>query len=221
MTAMRRRTVPGSCSGGATVAARLPARDWPDRRMFITAIDADTGEPVVFDRHSGVELVDAIAASCTTASDSRPTASGDRRYLDGGYRSNAENADLALGYGRVLVLSPFGGRSLHPPAWGTHLATQIEELRAHGSRVETIFPDPDAGAHVRCECDGSVAAPGRRPSRLRAGKSPGRTTRPVLALEVLIAADWLRLGGRRAENVEPRAGCTGANLARPMAGMSM
>jgi NTE family protein len=48
--------------------------------------------------------------------------------LDGGYRANAKNADLATGHGRVLVLSPFGGRSLHRAAWGTHLATQLEEF---------------------------------------------------------------------------------------------
>ena len=48
----------------ATVAARLPSRRWPKRTVLITAVDAHTGEPVVFDRHSGVDLVDAVAASC-------------------------------------------------------------------------------------------------------------------------------------------------------------
>src|ERR1700733_8658827 len=47
----------------ATVAARLPSQRWPERTMLITAVDARTGEPVVFDRHSGVDLVDAVAAS--------------------------------------------------------------------------------------------------------------------------------------------------------------
>ena len=65
---------------------------------------------------------------------------GDDRYIDGGYRRN-ENADLAAGYARVLVLSPFGGRSRHPLEWGMQLAAQVDELRAGGSSVETIFPD--------------------------------------------------------------------------------
>jgi len=125
----------------ATVAARLPGQLWPQRRLLITAVDAESGEPIVFDRESGVDLVDAVAASCSSG---RPYRIGSGRYIDGGYRSNAENADLAAGYTRVLVLSPFGGRSLHPVEWGTHLATQVDELRAHGSRVETIFPDRDA-----------------------------------------------------------------------------
>ena len=122
----------------ATVAARLPSKHWPQRRVLMTAVDARNGEPVVFDRNSGVDLVDAVAASCSSG---LPYRISDGRYMDGGYRSNAENADLAAGYARVLVLSPFGGRSLVPPEWGTHLATQVDELRAQGSKVETIFPD--------------------------------------------------------------------------------
>ncbi|MFL6179115.1 MAG: patatin-like phospholipase family protein, partial [Actinomycetes bacterium] len=62
-------------------------------------------------------------------------------YIDGGYRSNADNADLAAGHARVLVLSPLGGRSRTPVEWGMHLATQVDELRAGGSKVETLFPD--------------------------------------------------------------------------------
>jgi NTE family protein len=124
----------------ATVAARLPSQRWPERAVHITVVDAHTGEPVVFDRHSGVDLVDAVAASTAGGP---PYSIGDHRYIDGGYRS-IENADLAAGYGRVLVLSPFGGTSRHPREWGTHLAAQVDELRAGGSRVETIFPDSNS-----------------------------------------------------------------------------
>jgi NTE family protein len=137
----------GSGSSGqeqrrAVVAARLPSEEWPQRPMLITAVDAHTGEPVVFDRHSGVDLADAVAAStCFGFGAFGPYTVGDNRYIDGGYRASSENADLAAGYGRVLVLSPFGGRSRMPPDWGIHLAAQVDELRARGSRVETIFPD--------------------------------------------------------------------------------
>jgi NTE family protein len=124
----------------ATVAARLPSPRGPQRTVLVTAVDARTGEPVVFDRHSGVDLVDAVAASCASGFAYRI---GDNRYIDGGYRRN-ENADLAAGYGRVLVLSPFGGRTRTPLEWGMHLAAQVDELRARGSRVETIFPDSNS-----------------------------------------------------------------------------
>ncbi len=125
----------------ATVAARLPSQQWPQRTLLITAVDARTGEPVVFDRDSGVDLADAVAASTSSGA---PYGIGDSRYIDGGYRRSSENADLAAGYERVLVLSPLGGRTRAPRDWGMQLAVQVDELRAGGSRVETILPDSSA-----------------------------------------------------------------------------
>ena len=160
-----------------TVASRLPSQHWPERTVLITAVDAHTGEPVVFDRHSGVDLVDAVAASCASGFAYSIGSSG---YIDGGYRTNADNADLAAGYARVLVLSPFGGRSRTPADWGMHLATQVDELRARGSRVETIFPDSSSehlfGANAM---DLSL-----RPPAARAGYEQGR------ALAVQLTEFW-------------------------------
>ncbi|WP_345763154.1 patatin-like phospholipase family protein [Diaminobutyricibacter sp. McL0608] len=151
---------------GAAVASRLPGRAWPQRTVLLTAVDAESGEPVVFDQHSGVDLADAVAASCSSG---LPYGIDGTRYIDGGYRRN-ENADLAAGYERVLVLSPFGGRSLHPQEWGTHLAAQVDELRAAGSRVETISPEAESehmfGANAM---DLSL-----RPAAARAGFEQGR-----------------------------------------------
>jgi NTE family protein len=164
----------GQAQWRATVAARLPSQRWPQRTVLITAVDAHTGEPVVFDRHSGVDLVDAVAASCASGF---AYGIGGSRYIDGGYRAGAENADLAAGCARVLVLSPFGGRSRTPVDWGMHLATQVDELRARGSRVETIFPDGDSehlfGANAM---DLSL-----RPPAARAGDNQGRALAEQLA----------------------------------------
>jgi NTE family protein len=124
-----------------TVAARLPGQDWPPGRVLLTAVDADTGEPVELDRDSGVDLVDAVAASCAGGP---AYAIGACRYIDGGYRRSSENADLAAGCERVLVLSPLGGRTRHPAGWRSDLAAQVEELRAGGSTVETVLPDADS-----------------------------------------------------------------------------
>jgi NTE family protein len=137
--------------------------------MLITAVDALTGEPVVFDRHSGVDLVDAVAASTANGFGVPPYRIGDNRYIDGGYRRN-ENADLAAGYGRVLVLSPFGGRSRHPLEWGMHLAAQVDELRARGSSVETIFPD----GHSVNAFGVDMMDLSTRPPAARAGYDQGR-----------------------------------------------
>jgi NTE family protein len=150
----------------ATVAARLPSQRWPQRTVLVTAVDAHTGEPVVFDRHSGVDLVDAVAASCASGFAYRI---GDNRYIDGGYRRN-ENADLAAGYGRVLVLSPFGGRTRTPLEWGMHLAAQIDELRERGSSVETVSPD----RHSEHMFGANAMDLSLRPPAARVGYNQGR-----------------------------------------------
>ncbi|MEP6907355.1 MAG: patatin-like phospholipase family protein [Pseudoxanthomonas sp.] len=124
----------------ATVAARLPSHRWPQQPLLITAVDACTGEPVVFDRHSGIHLVDAVAASC--AGNFAYTI-GKNRYIDGGYRADV-NADLAAEYGRVLVIPPLGGKTRKPLHWGLHLAAQVDDLRVRGRRVETVFPDSES-----------------------------------------------------------------------------
>ncbi len=160
----------GQTQRRATVAARLPSQRWPERPILIVAVDARTGQPVVFDRHSGIDLADAVTASCANGFGAFPPHGiGDNRYIDGGYRSN-ENADLAAGYERVLVLSPLGGRSRAPRHWGIHLAAQAEELRAHGSRVETIFPDSNG----RKAFGDNLMDPSSRPPAARAGYNQGR-----------------------------------------------
>jgi NTE family protein len=160
----------------ATVAARLPRQDWPERRLLITAVDADAGAPVVFDRDSGVDLADAVAASCSSGF---AYGIGGRRYIDGGYRRN-ENADLAAGCARVLVLSPFGGRTRMPLEWGMQLAAQAEELRASGSRVETVFPESAAEKLFGA----NAMDPSLRPPAARTGYDQGR------ALAGRLAAFW-------------------------------
>jgi NTE family protein len=146
----------------ATVAARLPRPEWPDRPMIVTAIDAHTGELAAFDRDSGVDLVDAVTASCALPGLVPTHSINGTRYIDGGVRS-PDNADLASGYANVVVLSPLGGRSQtppqrgadpagqfeglrRPPEWGTDLASQVEALRERGSHVEVITPDADSRA---------------------------------------------------------------------------
>ena len=151
----------------SVVAARLPSPFWPDRRLLITAVDAHTGEPTIFDRHSGIELVDAVAASCASGFAYRV---GDRAYIDGGFRSGAENADLAHGYDRVLVLAPFGGASRTPQAWGMNLAAQVDGLRATGSLVDTVIPESAAEPLFGAQAMDVTL----RPAAAQAGHDQGR-----------------------------------------------
>ena len=143
---------PGGEQRRATVAARLPSCEWPQRPMIVVAVNAHTGDLAAFDRESGVDLVDAVTAS-TAAPGLVPTVSiNGERYIDGGMRS-LDNADLASGYAYVVVLSPLSGRSepLREGQFeglrrfpGSELGSQVERLRAEGSRVEVITPDTEA-----------------------------------------------------------------------------
>ncbi len=152
-----------------TVAARLPGPDWPRQRLLIPAVDAHSGEPAVFDRDSGVDLVDAVAASTSNGFGVPPYAIGEGRYIDGGYRADV-NADLAAGYERVLIVAPFGARTRKPLAWRLHLVAQAEDLRAGGSRVETIFPDERAQGAF----GGDMMDLSRRAPSARAGYDQGK-----------------------------------------------
>jgi NTE family protein len=113
------------------IAARLPVHEWPARLLAVVAVEAVTGEPVVFDRESGVDLVDAVAASCAVPAVWPPVTIGGLRYIDGGVRS-INNVDLAAGYDRVLVLA-----AMSDPA----TETQVAQLTERGAQVELITPD--------------------------------------------------------------------------------
>jgi NTE family protein len=149
------------------VAGRLPVPDWPDRDLRIVAVDTADGEPVVFDRTSGVELVDAVAASCSVPGVWPSVTIGDRRYMDGGMRSG-ENADFATGFDRVLVLVVQEFEV--PKEWGVHLDAQIGRLTAAGSVVEVIRADE---ASLLAFTDNLLDPATRTPSGL-AGLAQGR-----------------------------------------------
>lgn len=140
------------------------------------AVDAETGAPVVFDRDSGVALVDAVAAGTSNVSPTNPPDDLDgHRYLNGGYR-RSENADLAVGHERVLILSPFGGRSRMPAAWRMGLADQVADLEASGSRVRTVVPEDEVA-----ELFGPRALdPTGRPAAARAGHAQAARLAPRL-----------------------------------------
>jgi NTE family protein len=127
----------------AVIAARLPAHEWPEQRLVIVAVDAETGEPRRFDRASGVSLVDAVAASCAVPGVWPAVTIDGRRYVDGGVRSG-ENADYAAGSTRVTVVSPLGVES--PLPMEKPLLTVLADLRAAGAEVALVTPDEAAVA---------------------------------------------------------------------------
>lgn len=155
----------------AQVASRLPRPEWPERALIVVAVNAQTGETVLFDRHAGVELADAATASTALPGAGPTHAINGARYISGGVRS-ADNADLAAGYANVIVLSPFSGRTGPLPAGqfeglrrppGADLASEVEALRNGGSRVEVITPDAASRAAMGInQMDLATRAPSAR-----------------------------------------------------------
>jgi NTE family protein len=130
----------------AAIAARQPEEGWPASTLLLTAVDAETGEPTVFTKDSGVDLVDAVAASCAVPGVWPPVTINGRRYIDGGVRSST-NADLAAGCDRVLIITP--SRSTAPQPWG-NLDDEIGQLSP--AHVQVVYAN-----------DASVAAFGTNP----------------------------------------------------------
>jgi len=122
----------------AVIESRLPSRDWPLTPMRLTAVDCVSGELTVFDAASGVSLVDAVAASSAVPGIWPPVTIEGRRYMDGGVRS-ADNADLAAGATRVVVISPLGMDSPLPTSMP--LREVLTGLKDGGATVTVISPD--------------------------------------------------------------------------------
>jgi NTE family protein len=137
----------------AQIASLLPATDhWPQRRLLITAVDAESGEPVAWHSGSGVRLDRAVAASCAVPAVYPPVTIGGRRYMDGGIRS-ATNADLAAGSSAVIVLNAIGHLTPREP-----LQTELAELGTAATLV--IAPDDAAAAVMGTNLlDAAIAGP--------------------------------------------------------------
>ena len=151
----------------AIVAERLPSHSWPDTELQIVVVDAHSGEMVVFDRNSQVHLVDAVTASCAVPGIWPPVTIHGRRYIDGGVRS-AENADLAKGYARTLILSPMGATL--PRIGGNSLTEQIETLHNSGGKTCLVCPDSKSRRAIGLN---PLSLETRRPAA-EAGRDQGR-----------------------------------------------
>jgi NTE family protein len=124
----------------AVIAARLVGDDWPDRPLLVPVVEASTGLRRVLDRWSGVDLVDAVAASSAVPGVWPPVTLGDARYIDGGVWS-LTNSDLASGHDRVLVLAPIVDGSIAAELAGLGTAVRTEVLSPDADSLEAFGPD--------------------------------------------------------------------------------
>jgi NTE family protein len=148
----------------AVIAARLPSHEWPERPLRVTAIDTATGELVVFDRGSGVGLVDAVAASCAVPGVWPPVTIGGRRYLDGGVGSTI-NLRCAADCTAIVVLVPSGEATPSPFGGGA-----AEEIAAFAGEKLAVFADADSLAAFGA----NPLDPACRIPSARAGREQGR-----------------------------------------------
>jgi NTE family protein len=149
----------------ASRAARLSVQTWPARDVRLVAVDAESGEPNVFTRDSGVALVDAVAASSAFPGIWPPVTIGEHRYMDGAVRSPT-NADLAAGCDRVLVLTPSSADS--PRLFGS-LEDEIKLLEPADVRV--VYADAASLAAFGT----NPVSPSTRTPAAQAGRDIGRT----------------------------------------------
>lgn len=122
----------------SAVGDELVGEPWPPQRLIITAVDAETGESVAFDGHSGVPLHLAMAASCAVPKVYPSVEINGRRYVDGGVRTTT-NADLAKGHDRVVVIAPI--------PYAVHRRDRPRDLLATlGPDVRSCVVAPDAAS---------------------------------------------------------------------------
>jgi len=156
-------TVP-SADRRAVIAARLQHDNWPARRLLITAVNAVTGEFRLFDRDSGVQLIDAVSASCAVPG-VWPTVEIDGvHYMDGGTRSTS-NADQVAGCDPILILTPSRAETPMGQAIG-----QAELAALDPAMVTSVFADEASlGSFGVNPLDPAV-----RPAAAMAGRAQGR-----------------------------------------------
>ena len=99
--ALAQRTIPEATFLG--FFADVAGDEFPDG-YACTAVNALTGEFVVWDRDSGVSLQAAVASSCSVPGIFPPINVGGAPHIDGGMRSGL-NADVAAGHDLVVVVS--------------------------------------------------------------------------------------------------------------------
>lgn len=150
------------------IAERLPSHEWPGRALRITAVDTAGGELVVFDRDSGVGLVDAVAASCAVPGAWPPVTIAGRRYMDGGVASSV-NLAVAGDCGEAVVLVPSAVNA--PSPFGPGPAAEVEAFDgaafavfADENSLTAFGPNP---LDPRCRVAAAVA--GREQGRREAG----------------------------------------------------
>jgi NTE family protein len=155
---------PGALAAAVLPAGRVPTElvasglrplftKWPDRPLWIVAVDLERGRRVTFGREGApttTDVASAVAASCAIPAFFAPVSIGGVRFVDGGVHSPT-NADLVAGLNLDLVVisSPMSVARTNPrfaadqPARRLarfRLAREVARVRRAGVPVLTFQP---------------------------------------------------------------------------------
>ncbi len=112
----------------------LAGEPWPSS-YGCTAVNARTGEFVLWDAAAGVDLQRAVASSCSVPGVFPPITIGADRYIDGGMRSPL-NADVVAGAEVVVAISV-----VPTTAPGAVRPGELDALRDTGGALEVVDGD--------------------------------------------------------------------------------
>jgi NTE family protein len=155
----------------SSVAAQIPARQWPRQRLLIAAVDAESGRRAAFSADSGVSLLDAVTASGALPGIYPLVEIGGRRYADGAAHS-LYSADLAAGHDIVIVLSPIPLNSYLRGKLDAEIAAlgpaTVHVVTADEESLAAIGPDPLAAQTAQAALDAGAPQARREISALQA-----------------------------------------------------
>jgi NTE family protein len=149
---------PGGSERIEVIRSRIGIEKWPDRDLRVTAVEAESGEFIVFDRDSGVDIVHAVAASCAVPLVWPAVTIDGLHYVDGGMRSTA-NVDIARGADAVVVIAPL------PQSFSKATSIRAQLATTGAPRKAVITPDAEALAAI----GKNVLDPGKRADAARTG----------------------------------------------------
>lgn len=147
----------------------LPSSEWPEQNFGICSVCCETGERTFWKRNDGVDLLRAMAASCSIPSIFPSIEIGGFHYMDGGVWSGGncdylldEDLDVSIFIGSMLGSTPIGRIA------SAALESEKKQFAERGLELFTITPGPDFWG------EGSSMDPNSRGAALEAGLEAGK-----------------------------------------------
>lgn len=156
-------------------ATGLPTAEWPETDLRVCAVCCETGERAAFRKDSGVDLLNAVAASCAIPSIFPTVEIRGLHYADGGVWSGGncdllleEEVDVAIFIGSMLGETGTGRVSRRT------LEREIKMFADRALTLRTVTPGADFPSG-----EGASMNPANRELALEAGLADGAAAAPL------------------------------------------